>query len=126
MSILLSDVVLPIVATVQTYLLEGHINLWFGPRVAIQAIVARFVEMALSDWLNDMGLMDNSSNRGVKRGFVLFVIALVYACLFDDQKMRMDLWTSMTTVQLSLTASTVADWIAMKTNIESNFIRIEK
>ena len=126
MSILLSDVVLPIVATVQTYLLDGHINLWFGPRVAIQAIVARFVEMALSDWLNDMGLMDNSSNRGVKRGFVLFVIALVYACLFDDQKMRMDLWTSMTTVQLSLTASTVADWIAMKTNIESNFIRIEK
>ena len=126
MSILLSDVVLPIVATVQTYLLEGHINLWFGPRVAIQAIVARFVEMALSDWLNAMVLMDNSSNRGVKRGFVLFVIALVYACLFDDQKMRMDLWTSMTTVQLSLTASTVADWIAMKTNIESNFIRIEK
>ena len=126
MSILLSDVVKPIVATVQTYLLDGHINLWFGPRVAIQAIVARFVEMALSDWLNDMGLMDNSSNRGVKRGFVLFVIALVYACLFDDQKMRMDLWTSMTTVQLSLTASTVADWIEMKTNIESNFIRIEK
>ena len=119
MSILLmSDVVLPIVATVQTYLLEGKINLWFGPRVAIQAMVARFVEIALSDRLNDMGLLDSSSNRGVKRGFVLFVISLVYACLFDDQKMRMDLWTSMTTVQLSLTASTVADWIAMKTNIE--------
>ena len=116
--ILLSDVILPIVATIQTYLLEGKVNLWFGQRVAIQAIVARFVEIALSDWLNDMGLLDSSSNRGVKRGFVLFVISLVYACLFDDEKMRMDLWTSMTTVQLSLTASTVADWIAMKTNIE--------
>ena len=107
MSILLSDIVLPIVATVQTYLLEGKVNLWFGPRVAIQAIVARFVEIALSD----MGLMDNESNRGMKRGFVLFVIALVYACLFDDARMRMDLWTSMTTVQLSLTASTMSDWM---------------
>ena len=109
--LLLSDVVLPIVATVQTYLLVGKVNLWFGPRVAIQTIVARFVEIALSDWLNDMGLMDNESNRGMKRGFVLFVISLVYACLFDDAKMRMNLWTSMTTVQLSLTATTVSDWI---------------
>ena len=115
LTILLSDVILPIVATVQTYLLEGKVNLWFGPRVAIQAIVARVVEIALSNLLNDLGLMDNESNRGMKRGFVLFVIALVYACLFDDQKMRMDLWTSMTTVQLSLTASTVSDWI-MKLN----------
>ena len=66
-TILLSDVILPIVATVQTYLLEGNVNLWFGPRVAIQAIIARVVEIALSNLLNDLGLMDNESNRGMKR-----------------------------------------------------------
>ena len=63
MSILLSDVVLPIVASLQTYLLEGKINLWFGPRVAIQAIVARFVEIALADLLNDLGLATHTREK---------------------------------------------------------------
>ena len=111
---ILSAIVLPIVATVQTYLLEGKINLWFGPRVTIQSIVARYVEIALSNYfsyLGFIGLMDIDSNRGMKRGAVLFIIALVYARLFDDHKMRMDMWTSMTTVQLSQMSDAMSEWM---------------
>ena len=86
MSILLSDVVLPIIATVHTYLLEGKIDLWFGPRVTIQSIVSIFVEIALSD------LFSKRTRRHREQSWyetgVRFIRYWSRLCvLFDDAKM---------------------------------------
>jgi hypothetical protein len=38
--------------------------------------------------------------------------SLTYACLFDDNKMRVDIWTAIQTLQLSVSAIQVATWMA--------------
>ena len=117
--LLLSDVVAPIITTVQTYFLYGAVSPWAGPRVAILKMISRFIEKMISDKASSLSLLYNDifpdyaqSNRDFKRGFVLFITSIIYASLFDDEKLRKDIWTSMTTVQISSMSISLSKWIS--------------
>ena len=117
--LLLSDVVAPIISTVQTYFLYGKVSPWAGPRVMVLKMIARFIEKMISDKASSLSLLYNDifpdyaqSNRDFKRGFVLFITSIIYASLFDDEKLRRDIWTSMTTVQISSMSISLSKWMS--------------
>ena len=119
MSILLSDALLPIMATAQVYLLEGKFNRWVGPRTVVLTVLSRYFEEFMADQASSLSVLYidvfkdyKKSHRAFKRGFVLLMASLTYACLFDDNKMRVDLWTAIQTLQLSVSAIQVATWMA--------------
>ena len=117
--LLLSDIIAPIITTVQTYFLYGKVSPWAGPRVMVLKMISRFVEKMISDKASSLSLLYNDifpdyaqSNRDFKRGFVLFITSLIYASLFDDDRLRRDIWTSMTTVQISSMSISLSKWMS--------------